>query len=631
MDVQKNVDVKSLFERDVQYIIPIFQRHYVWTEEEQWEPLWKDISERSDQRLPDPQGKGFTHFTGAIVVQLQHVIGVKKYEIIDGQQRLTTFQLILCALRDVCKLYNFERIEKESERHILNQGGLSENSDDERYKLMPTKFDRSAFISLVDRHMDDSNGNIYSTYDYFKNKIETYVNHDRNKMLALYSSILYDFGFVLILLDPPDEAEKIFESLNARGKPLLRFDLLRNNLFLRARRDERDENRLYAEYWGHFEHPYWEKEVQVGRSKVILSERFLEHFLMAKTGMENVTPLFNVYQRMLVGNNEVEHELSELKKYSEVYQELINCNPDSEIGSAMLFYETFKISTVHPFILFLINELEVSGQELAEVLQVLESYTMRRLLCIRGAAQSYTQHFSRWIRRLKEKGFNLRCFIKGLSEEQTKATKWPTDSEVKTFLNVGNAGGVKKAVLRYILYRIELMKREKNQYLETDKLTFDDKLSLEHIMPEAWRKTWPLLLSNAEQHKSMPRKDMIYEDLFTDEYKRENREWEDNPSLEGLKDESYHSAFRSAQLRIETLQSIGNLTLITKRHNSKLSNRSFAEKKASLGKNSNLILNKEICDGDTWETPQIQERTNDLFTYFCLVWPSAENFIGKLT
>ena len=350
-----NVQVRSLFGSDRQFVIPLFQRHYVWDREGQWEPLWKDMREKAHQRLSEHQREQFTHFTGAIVIQQKQTRTneVEKYEIIDGQQRLTTFQIILCALRDVCKLYQldqFEKIEAEADRHVRNQGMLLD-SDDEQYKLVPTEFDRFAFISLVNRRVDKSSGRIRDTYDYFKYEIESYVNRDKDKMLALLRAILNDFGFVEISLDRDDEPEKIFESLNARAKPLLQFDLLRNNLFLRARVED-DRDRLYSEYWKHFEGPYWESEVRVGRSKITLSELFFQHFLTAKLGEEDITPLYSAYQRShLIGENSIEHELAEFKRYSVVYHEMTACSPHSEIGRKMSFYKIFDIATLHPLLL----------------------------------------------------------------------------------------------------------------------------------------------------------------------------------------------------------------------------------------------------------------------------------------
>lgn len=630
-----NVDVNTLFGNDGQYIIPLFQRHYVWDQENQWRPLWEDIKEKAAQRLSAYQRQQFTHFTGAIVLQQKttNVNEVQKYEIIDGQQRLTTFQVILCALRDICELYKFDNIKKETERYILNQGILLDDSDDEQYKLIPTEFDRASFISLVDKRVNDSNERIRSSYTYFKEEIKVYVNGDRTKMLALFYCIRDDFGFVQILLDPHDEPERIFESLNARAKPLLQFDLLRNNLFLRARIEE-DRDRLYRDYWKHFENPYWETEVTVGRDKTTLSELFFQHFIMAKLGAENVRPLFNVYQRNLAVNNGVEYELAELKKYSSVYQEMTNGSPNSEIGQSMSFYKTFDITTSHPFILFIINELKVSGPDLSKVLHILESYTMRRLLRFKQGFRSYTQFFSRLIRRLKGKSFDLEEFINLLADEEADATRWPTDSEVKDFLTHGwHIYSVNKNRIRYILYRIELMKRKENRFLETDMLVFDNKLSLEHIMPEAWQKTWslPLIKEENGQATSGTKDRIYYNDLFSTEYKANNSEWETNPSRDGLVDEgAYNFSFAVAGLRNGWLQSIGNLTLVTRRHNSSMSNSPFPEKKASLGENSILILNKEICDQDIWDWSHIYKRTEELFTYFCKIWPSAENFAENI-
>ena len=626
--------VRTLFDRDVQYIIPLFQRHYVWDEDNQWAPLWEDITKRADQNL---SGSQTSHFTGAIVVhqKMTNLDEVPKFEIIDGQQRLTTFQIILCALRDRCLCLKLEdpkygEIAKQADRYILNQEIWTSDVTDEEYKLVPTEYDRDSFQALVKSNADQSSGNIKDAYDYFQKKIISDVGTDQDKMRNLFNSLRGSFSFVQILLDSDDEPERIFESLNGRGKPLLQFDLLRNNLFMRARIEE-DRDRLYGEYWKHFESPYWENEVTVARSKITLSELFFQHFLIAKLGEENVTPLFNVYQRNLTREQNVEYELSELKRYSEVYQELTDCSPDSEIGQAMSFYKTFNITTVHPFILFIINELEVSGQDLSNVLRILESYTMRRLLCFKlTATKSYTQFFSRMIGQLEENRFNLENFIRLLSNEEAKASMWPTDSEVRTFLNLG-ADIVNKNVIRYILYRIELMKRKRNRLLETGTLVFNNKLTLEHIMPEKWQRTWSLPLGMGDDNTPVFESEerIYYQDLFLSEYRANNPEWETAPSKDGLADEAYDIPFFIAESRDKLLQSIGNLTLATGRHNSKMSNKPFSEKKASLFRNSLLVLNKEISGNTVWDVPQISRRTEDLFSHFCSIWPSAEDFANR--
>ena len=625
----RNIKVRALFASDVQHVIPLFQRHYVWDKAEQWEPLWEDMKKKAGLRLSEHETQPFTHFTGTIVIQEKPISnnGVQTYEIIDGQQRLTTFQIILCALRDVCESYQldqFEKIKAEADRHVRNQGMLLD-SDNEQYKLVPTEFDKSAFISLVDQRVDDSNGRIRETYDYFKDEIAGYVSRDTGKMLALLRSILNDFGFVEISLDPHDEPEKIFESLNARAKSLLQFDLLRNNLFLRARIED-DRDRLFNKYWKHFESPYWESEVRVGRSKITLSELFFQHFLTAKLGEEDITPLYSTYQRSrLIDKNSVENELIELERYSAIYYEMTACSPDSEIGRKMSFYKIFDIATLHPLLLFLINELKVSGPELSKVLQIMESYTMRRLVCFSQGVRGYTKLICRLIQDLQEGPFDLGYFIELLSKERAKTTRWPTDSEIKDSLtSAGDNQNINPQIIRYALYHIELMKRKENRFLETNQLIFDNKLSLEHIMPQGWKEHWSLPLTGDVD--SLSNDQVYYKNLFSPEYKRRNPNWETEPSDEGLVDRLYQRPFQLAQERSLHLHSIGNLTLVTGNLNSKMSNNPFAKKRVDLEKNSELRLNKKICEHNTWDAKQIRDRADDLVTTFCKIWPSADDF-----
>lgn len=90
--------VQQLFERDVRYLVPLYQRPYVWDERHQWEPLWEDIV----AMLQHQEGGGgnlWSHFLGAIVLdQEQTAPGeIPRFTVIDGQQRLTTLQLLIAA------------------------------------------------------------------------------------------------------------------------------------------------------------------------------------------------------------------------------------------------------------------------------------------------------------------------------------------------------------------------------------------------------------------------------------------------------------------------------------------------------------------------------------------------------
>ncbi|RKU20977.1 hypothetical protein C6500_07520 [Candidatus Poribacteria bacterium] len=607
MDTTK-VNVTSLFGLDVQYRIPLFQRHYVWDQENQWEPLWDDLKEKSSRRIA---ASWPTHFTGAIVTQQQMTPAgnVQKYEIIDGQQRLTTFQIILCAIRNICKLEGQNDVASDAHRFIRNQG--TQLRQDEKYKLIPTAVDKDSFISLVDECESESEGRIRSAYDYFKGEIADYVKGDREKVLSLLRSLLNDFGFVQILIDDSDEPERIFESLNARGKSLLQFDLLRNNLFLRAG-EYRDA--WYEKYWAHFEDAYWDPEEKSGTS----CEHFLQHFLMAKLGREDVKPEFDTYQRRycrgLKASHNIEHEFSELKRYSEIYTKMTDCVDSSEIGRRLKFYQTFNLTTLHPFILFVICEAKISGDELTRVFDILESYTLRRMLCCGGrrGLLKFNIFFSQAIKELGD-DFNLEKFIKLLSQQCSDTHKYPDNDEIPPALHAhyeehsvlfpddstiifpnnrtvraalqglwGNtAGTIRKRLIRYVLYRIERMKHNEDGYREP--IVFGDDLTLEHVLPQAWKEKWDLPIAEESitydgtgsgpkisVNRELGADSLLYADLFTDLYKKKNTDWQTKPSREGLTEASYLDAFNLALARDHCLESIGNLTLITRRLNSKL-------------------------------------------------------------
>ena len=660
-----------LFGAKLQYRIPLFQRHYVWDMEDQWKPLWNDLKENAHRGLSQTHNQQkLSHFTGTIVLQqLTTAPGnIPKYEIIDGQQRLTTFQIILSAIRDICKSDGHDDVADEAHAHVCNQGLLL--NEDEKYKLIPTVIDRDSFISLVDERQEESKGRIHLAYDYFKTEIADHVKGDREKALSLLNSLLNDFSFVQIIVDDGDEPAKIFESLNARGKSLLQFDLLRNHLFLRA---HEDRDNYYKKYWKHFEDPYWDPEEKNGTS----CEDFLQHFLMTKLGTEDVKPEFNTYQRQycrklkLESTYGIEYEFSELKRYSEVYAEMTDCEDCSEIGRRMKFYQIFKLTTLHPFILFIICEVKLSGDSLSRVFDILESYTLRRMLCCGGkrALKNFNIFFSQLIGDLKD-DFTLEKFIDRLSSECSDTRRYPTNDEINPALHirhdahstlfpddttivfpnnlnvqaalhglwVNTAGPIKQSLMRYILYRIELMKQKEDKFIEP--LVFKDRFTtLEHVLPQAWIDKWKLPFSKGAiiyddsggtyrilVNRGKKNKSMLYAELFSNDHKAKTPGWKNQPSRDGLADESYSDAYNLALARNHCLESIGNLTIVTRELNAKLGNRTFSAKKENLEAHSKLILNAEICDNDTWEVNEIYRRAERLIEDVCKIWPSLDVF-----
>ncbi len=129
----------------------MFQRHYVWSRDEQWEPFWNDIEEKLAARQ---DGKNTSpHFLGAVIFDSARRTSTKqvsKFIVIDGQQRLTTFQLLLTALRDTAKRKDLPHVARAAERCLLNPDvELMEVPEQEQYKLWPTLVNRNTFCQII--------------------------------------------------------------------------------------------------------------------------------------------------------------------------------------------------------------------------------------------------------------------------------------------------------------------------------------------------------------------------------------------------------------------------------------------------------------------------------------------------
>ena len=389
--------VLHLFHPKRQYTIPLYQRHYVW-DRNNWETLWTDIKAKFDCRRNNREPFS-RHFTGTILTYQDRSENnlLPTYQILDGQQRLITFQIILCAIRDICLSKKYT-IGSGSRVPPPNSLIKSQGIDKEYNKLCPKEgFDEKAFRALAspEEAKEEPSGNhlIHRAYRYFKGKIQECMKDKFAEIDLLYEAVVLDFDMVQINLKDRRDLEKIFASLNATGRMLDEFDRLRMDLFLRA---GKNEDSLYSNHWRHFDtESYWEKHGKL--------EIFLRHFLEAKvdptcfhTQDGKEVKAFDVYLKqyrpMLKPHQGIEYEFRQLKKYSKVYQKMNDS--DSDIGRRMQFYKEFEIDSLHPIILYIISEFSefansqddprceflLSDTDLELVFNILESYMMRRML-----------------------------------------------------------------------------------------------------------------------------------------------------------------------------------------------------------------------------------------------------------
>ena len=95
------IEIGTLLQNRNRYCVPIYQRHYVWNKDKQWEPFWLDVRSKAIERLSNRERR-FSHFMGAVVLESRGKPSVKQvpsFQVVDGQQRLSTFQLFLTAAR----------------------------------------------------------------------------------------------------------------------------------------------------------------------------------------------------------------------------------------------------------------------------------------------------------------------------------------------------------------------------------------------------------------------------------------------------------------------------------------------------------------------------------------------------
>ena len=431
MEIKDEVQtVDMLFTgRSRQYKIPIYQRRYVW-DEKNWNSLWTDITRMSNQ-----------HFTGIIVTRGHDDTGdLEKYDVIDGQQRLTTFQIILCVIRDVCQSKSYTVKAQEADLLITNEGRCK--GDEKRYKLVlkEESDDEAAFRALVDSE-PRNNHIIHRAYNHFEELIKDY---DFSRIEKLYTDIILRVNVAQINLADGDMSEKIFASLNATGRMLNEFDYLRNDLFLRA---EKNGKKFYTSkiHW----HPSFEDD----DAKDL--DTFLDDFLKANLGptcfQSDLKP-FELYQwdyrdRFPLS---IEEEFKRLSAFAQFNKDMNN--PSSEIGRHMQFYENLEISPLDSFILFIKHKAVQADIELPKIYQILESYIIRNLLCAGQCDyRSINEFFSEAIQDSYE--FSMCEFARFLS------STWPDYDPVLDALEQVSIHGNSNLIL-YILYRIELRIRK---------------------------------------------------------------------------------------------------------------------------------------------------------------------------
>jgi len=507
-----------IFMQPQRLTVPLFQRPYVWNEENQWEPLWNDIVRMTERLLAAPIAKHHPHFLGAVVLQqVQNPSGsMQERTIIDGQQRLTTLQLMFDALHAELVAVGATAPSMRLETLIVNTAPFCSQPED-RFKVWPTNRDRPAFnavMSATEPVDYDAVGytdeRMVQAHQYFSERAREWLNSEgAGKALARANAIetvVRDLLQVVVIdLGADENAQEIFETLNARGAQLTAADLIKNFIFQRLLESGADVEAAYEKYWKEFESAFWETEISVGRMRYPRSSIFLNHWLVAQTGEEVVArEVFTRFKRFaLDAGLPMETLLKQLNRSSKVYRDFVLSGEahGSSIDRLALFsYRTSVLESevVKPLLVFLLDpELpSIPKDQFEKALCVIESWMVRRML-VRATTKSYSQIFAELVRFLRGKdraevGKSIEEF---LASQSTGSRYWPDDNEIREELRVLPAyRRLGRGRLRMVIEAIEDHLRGwiGSQASLSNERVMRGKFAIEHVMPRKWQTHWAL-------------------------------------------------------------------------------------------------------------------------------------------
>ncbi len=609
---------RDLFEGRRHYEIPAFQRPYVWDEESQWAPLWDDVVRVAESYLiagekpPIPN-----HFLGAVVYESRKAASgdVTRHDVIDGQQRMTTLQLLLDAAHQVMTERGHETEAEKLEELILNKASTFRGQV-ERFKLWPSQADRKAFAHAMDPEEPWAGEHrVIEAHDFFRHEAERWLTGEpdgdgvvppgteESRAGELSSTLEHRLIVVAIDLSGHEDSQLIFETLNDRGTPLLKADLIKNWVFRRGERVGADVDKWSRSHWADFDTEWWREEISQGRQSRSRVDIFLQYWLTMRLQEEVKAELvFRIFadyaEPRLTSLEGAEALLTELRKDADTYRglsQLDQSTPEGRFRSRVI--ETMELAATTPVFLWLLSENHsVPRDQLRIALDAIESWVIRRTL-LRKTSKDVNRFMVATLKSLsgvdsRGAGNAIRRF---LSEQTADARYWPSDQELlATLPDLKLYGNIRQWRLRVVLGAVEQHLRGQSRMHEA--LDLPQGLEIEHVMPRGWR-----------------------------------THWDTTPPVSP----------EEAARRDKYVNTLGNLTLVTKSLNGSLSNRPWTDSEAAglkdggeAGKGkrslidafSLLVLNKEIVQEHSavWTEEDITTRSKYISRVIAAVWPGPE-------
>lgn len=365
----------DFLKKSPQFIVPIYQRTYSWTER-QCRQLWDDIMRAGSRK------DVAAHFVGSIVYIEKGIYQVTSQSpllVIDGQQRLTTISLLLEALaRDVGDKEPVEGFSAKKIRSYYLMNPLEEG--DRAYKLLLTETDRNTLLAIV-RQMElpsEHSVRIAQNFDFFKEQVGALGDDLPALCYGLAKLVIVDIA----LSRDQDNPQLIFESMNSTGLELTQADLIRN--FILMGLEPEHQTCLYKDYWRPMERAFGQEAYGSH------FDAFMRHYLTLRTDeiprMGDVYEAFKAYaRRPEVTEKGVDALVADIHRFASYYCAMaLGQEQDKALAAAFRDLRELKVDVAWPFLLELYDDYSqglLPKEDLLRAVRLVESYIFRRAVC----------------------------------------------------------------------------------------------------------------------------------------------------------------------------------------------------------------------------------------------------------
>jgi len=377
------------------------------------------------------------------------------------------------------------------------------NEPDHEFKVWPTHSDRDSFRGVMlgeplSALPPTASMKLATTMQYFRSVLDTWAREvpeaDREaRFAALVATVRTHVKVVAIDLDLEDNAQVIFETLNARGTPLQAADLIKNLLFQRADREGAKVEVLYERHWAPFDRESWRHEVRQGRLMRPVLDVFLGHWLAMVKERETLIHKLFPARRDYVGTSGLRAAdvMADLSRSAGIYLEMQRYPWRSVEGQFFYRQGLMDTTTTIPLVLYLfrLGAEEFPTTRRARALSALESYLVRRMLC-RLTAKGYNRIFLDLLAEVKKRPTAAdEVIVEFLRRQKGESQAWPTDADVRTsLLSTPLYTALPRSRVRLVLEAIEqAMKTDLSENAQADSV-----LTIEHLLPQDWKEHWPL-------------------------------------------------------------------------------------------------------------------------------------------